>query len=399
MVAGMHMLSKFKWWLGSALTLAGGAFFATLLSTSGCASFGGASASGARLQRMQQWPLYKDGIFTNEEPTEVMGSNTASTMLEFIFGNGAMVVPSCNLPLFDRTQQVLATPPQSGLRITWLGHSSTLVEIDGKRVLTDPVWSERASPSSLAGPHRFHPPPLPLADLPPIHAVVVSHDHYDHLDMATIQALAQRGVVIHVPLGLGAHLERWNVPEAQIVEHVWWQESDIGGGVRLISTPSRHFSGRGLLNRNSTLWTSWSIVGPQHRVFFSGDSGQTLAFRGIGEKLGPFDVAMLEIGQWHPSWGSIHLGPDGALQAFAALGARKLLPVHWATFALGLHAWSEPAETLVTHGAAVGVQPVTPMLGQPVEPTQNPVTPPWWRELPPTTAECPKALSLHAAGG
>ena len=345
---------------------------------------------------MQQWALYKDGAFTNEEPTEVGGSPGA--MWEFIFGNGALIVPNCALPLFEQGPAVLARAPASGLRITWLGHSSTLVEIDGKRVLTDPMWSERASPSSAVGPQRFHPPPIPLADLPPIDAVVVSHDHYDHLDMATIQALAQRGVVMHVPLGIGAHLDRWGVPAAQIVEHVWWQESDIGGGVRIISTPSRHFSGRGLLNRNSTLWTSWSLVGPQHRVFFSGDSGQTPAFACIGERFGPFDVAMLEIGEWHPSWGTIHMGPDGALKAFQALGARRLFPVHWATFALGLHAWSEPAETLVTHGEALGVHPLTPMLGQPVEPTEDPDTPRWWRSLPPTTKDCPKGSGLARRG-
>lgn len=392
----MRLPAGLKWILGAALTLGSSALLLTALTTSGCSSFG-ASASGERLQRMRQWPLYKEGGFTNEEPTEVGGSPSA--MWEFIFGNGALIVPNCALPLFEAWAAVLAKPPESGLRITWVGHSSTLVEIDGKRVLTDPMWSDRASPSSVVGPQRFHPPPIPLADLPPIDAVVVSHDHYDHLDMATLQALGQRGVMMHVPLGVGAHLERWGVPAEQIVEHVWWQQSDIGGGVRIISTPSRHFSGRGLTSRNSTLWSSWSLVGPQHRVFFSGDSGETPAFAGIGEKLGPFDVAMLEIGQWHPSWGTIHMGPDGALRAFKMLGARRLLPVHWATFALGLHAWSEPAETLVEHGAALGVDPITPLLGQPVEPTHDPNTPRWWRDLPPTTKACPQAMGLHAADG
>ena len=398
MVDGMPMPAKLKWVLGGVLSLGSCALLLTALTTQGCASFGG-TASGARLQRMQQSPLYdvQAGTFVNKEPTEVGGSPSA--MWEFVFGNGALIVPNCALPLFEQGSAVLARPPASGLRITWLGHSSTLVEIDGKRVLTDPMWSDRASPSSVVGPQRFHPPPIAFADLPPIDAVVVSHDHYDHLDMETIQALAQRGVVMHVPLGIGAHLDRWGVPPAQIVEHVWGQESDLGGGVRVISTPSRHFSGRGLLSRNSTLWTSWSLVGPQHRVFFSGDTGQTESFAGIGEKFGPFDVAMLEIGQWHPSWGSIHMGPDGALKAFQALGARRLLPVHWATFALGLHAWSEPAETLVTHGEPLGVHPLTPMLGQPVEPTQDPELPRWWRSLPPTTQVCPKALGLHAADG
>jgi L-ascorbate metabolism protein UlaG (beta-lactamase superfamily) len=158
----------------------------------------------------------------------------------------------------------------------------------------------------------------------------------------------------------------------------------------LVSTPSRHFSGRGLLWRVGTHWTSWSIVGPKHRVFFSGDTGYTEHFREIAKREGPFDVAMIEIGQWHPSWGDIHVGPKGALDAYALLDARLFFPIHWSTFELAIHDWSEPAETLTLEAAKRGIPITTPMLGQPVEPGLNAPASPWWRALPPTSAACPR---------
>jgi L-ascorbate metabolism protein UlaG (beta-lactamase superfamily) len=361
-----------------------------LWSTSaGFATFGG-TPDGARLARMQASGRYVDGQFRNREPTPLMrdSGSALSTTAEFTFGNGQMRVPSCPLPLAHDTAERLAHAPASGLRITWLGHSTTLIELDGRVVLTDPIWSERASPSSIAGPKRFHPPPLALAALPHIDAVVVSHDHYDHLDMATVQALAARGVPIHVGLGVGAHLARWGIPPAQILEHDFWQATPIGGGVELVSTPARHFSGRGLFDRNATSWTSWTLVGPTHRVFFSGDTGQTNAFEKIAKRYGPFDLAMLEIGQWNEAWGTIHLGPLGALDAFPKLHAARLLPIHWSTFELALHSWSEPAETLYVNAKKRGVELVTPLLGEPVEPASA-HTGPWWRKLPPIAARCP----------
>lgn len=366
-----------------ALALAAGAW----TSTGSFKAFGG-SPTAATLERMKASPRFVADHFENLEPSGVMQGSTRDTLRTWLFGP-EMRAPNCPLPLVTDAAARLATPPSSGLRITWLGHSTTLIEIDGQTVLTDPMWSERASPSTWVGPRRFHPPPLPLADLPRVDAVVISHEHYDHLDMATVRALSERGIAFHVGLGLGAHLDAWGVPAAQIVEHDWWQGSKLPGGLEVVSTPARHFCGRGVPGRSGTLWTSWALVGPKHRVFFSGDTGLTEAFREIAAREGPFDVALLEIGQYHPSWGDIHLGPIGALDAAAMLGAKRLFPIHWATFQLGFHAWSEPAETLTVEAAKRGVPLVTPRLGEPAEPTLDLPATPWWRALPPLASRCP----------
>lgn len=351
----------------------------TLVSTSGCASFGAAPIAHP------DSPEYGNGKFVNVEPTTMMAKGGGAALHEWLTSN-TLRAPTCTLPL---AKPSLSAPPETGLRITWLGHSTTLIEIDGATILTDPMWGDRASPSAWVGPKRFHPPPLPLAELPKLDAVIISHDHYDHLDMGTVKTLAATGVIFHVGLGVGRHLEAWGVPKAQIIEHDWHSRTSLANGTHIISTPARHFSGRRGIGNDGTLWTSWSIIGPKHRVYFSGDTGLTHAFADIGAKYGPFDVAMLEIGQWHPSWGDIHLGPRGALEAFALLHAQKLLPIHWSTFELGLHAWSEPAETLTLEAAQREVTLLTPMLGESIEPATAKTTA-WWRAYPPMTAECPK---------
>jgi L-ascorbate metabolism protein UlaG (beta-lactamase superfamily) len=385
------MLRRLARWFGFAtaglvvLALAG--VVLAWLSTNHFAAFGGSPDP----TRLRASPEFVGGRFENPEPTSLMaGRKWVGALREWLLGK-EMRAPICPLPLVADTAARLAAPPASGLRVTWLGHSTTLVEIDGATVLTDPMWGERASPSRWIGPKRFAPPPLALAALPHLDAVVVSHEHYDHLDEMTVRALAARGVPFHVPLGIGAHLAAWGVPAAQIVEHDWWQDATLPGGVRLVATPSRHFNGRGLPWRTGSLWTSWSIVGPRHRVFFSGDTGPTESLREIARREGPFDVALIEIGQYNTAWGDIHLGPEGALDAFARSGAKVLIPIHWGTFVLAYHAWSEPPETLVTLAAKRGAAVLTPRLGEPVEPaaTPLPVTTAWWRAYPPIADKCP----------
>ncbi|MEY2686616.1 MAG: hypothetical protein RL375_814, partial [Pseudomonadota bacterium] len=272
-------------------------------------------------------------------------------------------------------------PPGSGLRATWLGHSTVLVEIDGLRVLTDPVWGNRASPSRLAGPRRFQPVPVALRELPPVDLVLISHDHYDHLDYPTVRELArQHRMPIVTSLGVGAHLEAWGVAPERIVELDWWQSYTLpGADLTVTAAPSQHFSGRGLKDRNATLWSSMVVQGPRHKVFFSGDTGLTDEYTRIRDRLGPFDLVMLEVGAFHPSWGDIHLGPHNALEALQLLGGGAFLPVHWGTFNLALHAWDAPAETLLAEAPSQGVRLLMPQLGQAIEPDRAEVVTPWWR--------------------
>jgi L-ascorbate metabolism protein UlaG (beta-lactamase superfamily) len=279
--------------------------------------------------------------------------------------------------------------PASGLRVTWLGHSTTLVDIDGAHVLTDPMWSERVSPYTAIGPRRFYPPPMAIADLPPIDAVVISHDHYDHLDQATVQALAQKTeAVFVVPLGIGAHLAYWGIPEGRIVELDWWQSTSVHG-LTVTCTPARHASGRFVTDRDHTLWSGFALVGAAHRVFYSGDSGFFPDLREIGTRLGPFDLAMIEVGQYDQAWPDWHMGPERAVQASQLVGARRLLPVHWALFALANHVWTEPVERTLAAAKVRGVHVLTPQPGESVEPateTRLDGEERWWPALAWTTA-------------
>ena len=268
------------------------------------------------------------------------------TFTEFLYG-GERRVPRGPLQSMSPLE-TWGKRTDTGLRATWLGHSTVLIEIDGLRVLTDPVWGPRASPSRFAGPKRFQPVPVPLRALPPVDVVIVSHDHYDHLDYPTIRELAKRDVPFVTSLGVGAHLEAWGVRPERIVELDWWESHRLpNAGLTVTAAPSQHFSGRGMKDRNSTLWSSMVIRTERHAVFFGGDGGLTNEYQVVRERLGPFDLVMLEVGAFHPAWGDIHLGPANALKALAMLGGGAFLPVHWGTFCLAMHAWDQPAEELL----------------------------------------------------
>lgn len=364
------------------------------VSTDRFKGFGGVPSEKS-LAHIRASSHYEKGDFVNLEPTTLMKVGYWETTKHWANGK-EMRSPTCPLPIVTDGAARIQRAPATGLRITWLGHSTTLVEIDGAVVLTDPNWSERSSPSTWVGPRRFHPPPIAMADLPKLDAVVISHEHFDHCDMNTVRELLrlQPSVSFHVPLGVAAHLEAWGVPTGRIVEADWWESMKlVEKGVEITSTPARHFNGRGIPWRAGSFWTSWTIVGPAHRVFFSGDTGLSeIGLKEIRKKKGPFDVAMLEIGQHSPDWGDIHLGPAGALDAHALLGAKHLIPIHWSTFELAYHAWSEPAETITKLAAdKPDVSLLTPKLGEPLEPTSDPTpkTPPWWRPLPPIASSCP----------
>ena len=271
--------------------------------------------------------------------------------------------------------------PDTGLRATWLGHSTVLIEIDGLRVLTDPVWGPRASPLRLAGPKRFQPVPVALREMPAVDLVLVSHDHYDHLDYPTIRALTKSDVPFVTSLGVGAHLESWGIAAERITELDWWESYRLPkGDLQVTAAPSQHFSGRTIKTRNATLWSSLILRSARHGVFFSGDTGLTTEYTDIRARLGPFDLVMLEIGAWDPAWGDMHLGPDNALKAVALLGGDTFLPVHWGTFRLGLHPWDQPPERLLELAANSAARLMMPRLGEPVEPAQaSGRVDPWWR--------------------
>jgi L-ascorbate metabolism protein UlaG (beta-lactamase superfamily) len=346
-------------------------------STHWFASLGG-RLQGARLERARRSPNFDGARFMNPVPTNVIAPGTTWTMIRHQLFGGEERVPQRVLPVVARSTADYASPPASGLRATWIGHASTLVEIDGHRLLTDPIWSERASPSTLVGPRRFHPPPLPIEALPPIDVVIISHDHFDHLDMATVQALAAAGSRFVVPLGVGAHLEAWSIPAAQVVE-LDWGESVRLGGLELVATPARHYSGRNPLRRDGTLWSSWVVKGPSHRIFFSGDSGYFEGFKAIGAAHGPFDLTLIKIGACDVAWQDIHISPEEAVRVHVDLGGKFLLPVHWGTFNVAFHAWNAPAEDVVAAASARGVAIAVPRPGQWVEPTAPPTLDPWWR--------------------
>jgi L-ascorbate metabolism protein UlaG (beta-lactamase superfamily) len=333
----------------------------------------GKRATGERRARMERSPEWKDGAFRNPQPLRNYFWRAMRGLLNASSEATPSKPPSPELPR-------VAAPPASGLRVTWLGHSTTLVEIDGHRILTDPVWSMRVGPLSWAGPSRWYAPPIAIAELPALDAVVISHDHYDHLDRASVLALSARGVPFIVPLGVGAHLAYWGVPESRIVELDWWDRHALGD-LQVTCTPARHASGRTVLDNDAKLWAGWAFAGPKHRVWYSGDTGLFPAMRDIGARLGPFDLTMIEVGQYDAAWPDWHIGPEQAVRAHGMVRGKRMLPVHWGLLTLAYHAWTEPIERALAAAKQAGVEMVAPRPGQSFEPDAPPPLERWWPEL------------------
>jgi len=360
----------------------------TALIVDGCTAFGH-RPTGARRERMLRSPQWKDGHFENPQP---LWNNTWGAMTS-MFHASPYASPVEAVPTETIEAARFATPPATGLRVTWLGHATTLVEIDGHRVLTDPVWSERASPYNWVGPRRWYTPRIALSALPPIDAVVISHDHYDHLDHRTIIAMKDWPTTFVVPLGIGAHLAYWGVPEARIVELDWWERTRVGD-LEIVCVPARHASGRTMISdRDRTLWAGYAFVGKRHRAYFSGDTGLFPAMREIGARLGPFDLTMIEVGQYNRAWPDWHIGPEQAVFAHGLLRGRTLLPMHWGLFTLAYHGWTEPAERVLAAARAHSVNLALPKPGQSIEPGGPRSNAPWWPDVPWDRAEAHPVVS------
>jgi len=316
--------------------------------------------------------------FLNPIPTDLGSISKFIPILKEIINNKAENIPATPLGPFNTDLRIYRTPPQSGLRVTWVGHSSLLIEIDGKTILTDPVWSNRVSFLSFIGPKRFFQPPIALHHLPPLDAVIVSHDHFDHLDLATINLLSGQNIPFYCPLGVGHYLNQSGIESPFIHELDWGDSIMLGIDCQLTATPARHFSGRGIFGRNETLWASFVIKGPAHNIFFGADSGWFPGFQRIGEQFGPFDLTMLEIGAYGKYWPDIHMGPDKATNAHIALQGKLMMPIHWGTFSLAPHAWYEPIERLEQYARQKNIALFVPEPGKPEEVRAH--NSEWWKK-------------------
>ena len=332
----------------------------------------------------EQSPQWRDGKFRNR--LKRVDGPIWRAFGEFFFGGSKHRRPTTPIPLEPRVAADYATPPASGLRVTWLGHSTTLLEVEGTRVLFDPVWAERASFVGFAGPKRFFPPPLRLGELPPVDAIVLSHDHYDHLDRSFVESVAARRLRWVVPLGVGDWLRRWGVAADDVTELDWWDSTRVGA-LTLTATPARHFSGRGPGSTDRTLWCGWAVQGERRRVYYAGDTALQDEFAEIGRRLGPFDLTMIEIGAYDALWADVHLGPEQSLLAHRLVRGDVMLPLHWGTFDLALHGWTEPIERALAAAALDEVRIATPRPGGIFEPTVDFPTERWWPTLPWHTAD------------
>lgn len=339
----------------------------------------GAKAAGDRLQAVRSSAHYTKNKFVNLIPTSMGTSlrsmlSTARDMLRGIPDSRPR--PGLTAGELNLADLGDAAHP----KVIWLGHSSLLVQIKGLTLLLDPMFGIAPSPFPFVGGKRYSSkPPVDVDTLPPVDAVLLSHDHYDHLDYGTILKLHGKVGHFFVPLGVGAHLERWGVPAGKITEADWWDELELSG-LKLRCTPSRHFSGRSLTDHNTTLWCSWVLDGGHEKIFFSGDSGYGPHFQEIGKRYGPFDLTLMECGQYNERWAGIHMMPEQTVQAHLDVGGKLLLPIHWGAFTLSLHAWNEPVERAAAAAEEKGVAIVTPRIGEPVllGTAAHPSTR-WWR--------------------
>lgn len=338
----------------------------------------GKHPSGARKERIEKSAQYKDGQFQNIEPTPMLaeGSSYVGMTWDFFFKEGARK-PMDTLPSVKTDLKSLPDKPM----LIWFGHSSYLIHLDGKNILVDPVFSKTPSPvQSMGSPGFVGTDIYKPEDFPSLDAIIISHDHYDHLDYHSITKLKDITQEFYVPLGVGEHLEHWGVNPSVIHELDWWERIQLADNMELVSTPARHFSGRGFV-RNRTLWSSYVLISKNHRLFIGGDSGYDGSFKKIGDKYGPFDLVILETGQYDKQWPYIHMMPEESVQAAIDLKGKVYMPVHWGKFTLALHPWNDPIVRAFAGAELKQVPITTPVLGEPVLLDSAHATNPWWKTL------------------
>ncbi|MFT6166433.1 MAG: L-ascorbate metabolism protein UlaG (beta-lactamase superfamily) [Vicingaceae bacterium] len=328
--------------------------------------FGG-KHSKKDVERYSTSDNYKEGKFENIKVAnmDMSFSQTMGTLVDFIKGTDNSK-PDFELPV-EKVDSLSWEQNDSTDRLFWFGHSSFLLKLDGKNILLDPMLGEVPAPHPWLGGKRYSKElPIEIQKLPRIDVVLISHDHYDHLDYGSIQLLKEKVNQFMVPLGVGAHLREWGVDESSIQEFDWWQELTYEN-IELAFTPSRHFSGRGLTDRFSTLWGSWVIKGKAKNLYFSGDSGYGKHFKEIGEKFGPFDFAMMECGQYNEKWADIHMMPEETVQASADVNTKKAMPIHWGAFTLALHTWTDPVERFTKRAKQINLNYIIPKIGEEID--------------------------------
>ncbi|SEW49615.1 MBL fold metallo-hydrolase [Chitinophaga arvensicola] len=337
----------------------------------------GKKPSGARLERIKKSPQYRDGKFQNTHPTPQVTQNIGVALYEYFFRKSPDIKPAVAIPAIAIDWNKL---PVGQPALVWLGHSSYLLHLDGKNILVDPVLSQQASPMPGGGKPFPGTNVTTAAALPQIDYLFISHDHYDHMDFETLKKLRTKVGKVICGLGVGSHLEYWGYSPEQIIEGDWWDAVDLGGGFSVVLTPARHFSGRSIWGAN-TLWTSYVLQTPSKKIYLGGDSGYDVHFKEIGDRFGPFDLAILENGQYDLSWKYIHMQPEEVIQATKDLDAKVLLPVHSSKFVLANHAWYEPLERISRLSISQHVPLLTPLIGEIVNLNALNTTPTfWWKK-------------------
>lgn len=337
----------------------------------------GAKASKDRRENYaERADNYSDGAFHNTGDFSIMSGGYSDAYASRAGSKGS--VPQDTIGTVKPSFSTSLTNDE--LTVTWLGHSTVLVQLEGLNIMFDPVLSDIASPLSFIGARRYSPLAITAEELPQLDAVIITHDHYDHLDYQTIRAIKDKTKRFIVGLGVENHLERFGVESDSITALAWWEETVLGP-VTVACTPARHYSGRSLNDRNASLWTSWVLIGEKIKIFESGDTGYGDHFAEIYEKYGPFDLAMLDCAQYNERWHEVHMFPEESVQAAADLHAETLMPIHWGAFSLSPHAWDDPPRRFTEQALSQGFEVLTPRLGQTVSWNDRAeATERWWNE-------------------